>query len=1656
MRVLLAADALTSAYYNSATPHDIPRIASLNVSSIHHQASPAASAPQTASATTAASPATLSSSSTTSYTADTQAATPVNNSVIASALSTSVLPTNNAGQQEQAAALTSSIVASPLDANSLVEFHLVAEDASNAPITNLTAGEDFQLVMFVKDLRPDTSTPTTAGVFSAYANVSYDTSIVAPASGATITYGSFFGIVQSGSLATAGQIIDAGASGSSLTPPGSAEQMLWKVPFHVNASAGSVTFTPSFNNVAGHDTTLYLLNTAVPAAQIQYDTLNLPLGSVPTVSSIAKTDSDPTSAATLHYTVTFSESVTGVDATDFSLVPGAGVTGASITNVSGTGAVYTVTVDRGIGTGTLGLNLVDDDSIKNTANTPLGGAGTGNGNFTGAFYTITNAAPTVASILPTDTNPTNLATVHYAVVFSQSVTGVDTTDFSLVPSAGVTGASITSVTGSGTTYTVTVNRGTGDGTLGLNLVDDDSIKNSDNTPLGGAGTGNGNFTGTPVYTIVTPPKVSVSNVTQPDGNSGFPPVVFTVSLSSASTQQVLVPFSTTDGTASSVPGPNQDYVATSGTVTFAPNQTVALVTVLSVGDPNFDTDETFSLVLGTPTNATLDPAQSVGLATLQNVNFPVFSVNNVSQLEGNSGQTPFEFTVTLPGPIATPATLEFQTQDGTAGTADNDYVATSGTLTFAINTTAQVITVMVNGNTTPEPNEDFHLVLTNPTNATFGSGTGIATGTILNDDGPRISFVNNHVSQAEGNSGQTPFVFTVSIATAPTSGTVSVAYTTQDGADPNHSATASSDYTAVSGTLTFSPGDPITQTITVEVNGDLLNEADEDFNVVLSNATNASLLETTATGTILNDDPAPLLSIVAPAPITQGTTGSQPDVFTVNLSAPSGQAITVAYAARNGDNPDAAESGIDFQDVTATLTFAPGTTQQLITVNILGETINEANENFKVQLFNSVNAGNAGTGQDLVTAIATINNVNPLPTLSISDLAPQNQGAAGTTTNFVFTVSITPVSGRTITVAYNTSDGTATTADNDYVATSGTLTFNPDVQTQLITVVVNGDNTAEADETFHVNLGAAQNVVLGQTVATATILNAGATGISIGNVSQPEGNSGTTPFLFTVSLSNPSNQAVTVNYTTMDGSATTANLDYVSQTGTLTFAPNTTSQVITVLVNGNTVFEPDENFSVVLSNPTGATIGTATAIGTIQNDDSAPSISIGDVSQLEGTSGQTPFVFTVSLSSLTGQAVTVSYATADGTATTANNDYVATSGMLTFAPGGATTQTITVNVIGDLVNKPNENFFVNLSNPSNATFSKQQATGTIQSQTVITPSTLSGSVFLDLNGNGVQDGNEKALTGTVVTLKGTADGNVAVNRTTTVASDGTYQFTGVNPGSYSVIYNESADFLPGKVQVGSQGGTIAGTSTQPAMLVVITDPGGITGTSNNLLVPGAKPEAVSQRQFLASSRLSTNTVSTAAALASPASPNANSLLATTASGSDLITQNGDTVTVHGTAGDDTFQFVAGAMNTVSINGVTRQFSSASVKNFVFDGGGGNDTATLTGSSGDDVASLGIGSGTLTGANYSVSVNNVTSLSVNGGGGHDVATLQDSAFNDHLEALGDTATISNDLGFATSVAAFAQVNAKSSNGGTDTAHVGAVDFALAQEGAWMPN
>ncbi len=647
----------------------------------------------------------------------------------------------------------------------------------------------------------------------------------------------------------------------------------------------------------------------------------------------------------------------------------------------------------------------------------------------------------------------------------------------------------------------------------------------------------------------------------------------------------------------------------------------------------------------------------------------------------------------------------------------------------------------------------------------------------------------NDVSLAEGNSGTTSFTFTVSLSQVA-AGTVTVNYATANG-----SATlADFDYQAASGTVTFVP--PSTsQPVTVLVNGDCKVEGQENFVVNLSAAVGATIADNQGSGFINNDDIANDISI-GNATLAEGNSGQTIFNFPVtmltnNCGSPP---VTVNYTTANGT---ATLADSDYQLTFGTLTFTPnpgGPPQtQNISVLVNGDCKSEGRETFVVDLSAAVNAVISDT-----QGSGTINNDDGVNDISIGDVTLAEGNSGQTTFNFPVTLLTNNCSNvpDSVTVAYTTANGTATLADSDYQLTFGTLTFTPNPggppQTQNISVLVNGDCQSEGQENFVVNLSAAVNAVISDGTGTGFINNDdGANDISIGDVTLAEGNSGQTTFNFPVTLltNNCGSAPVTVNYTTANGTATLADGDYQLTFGALTFTPNPggppQTQNISVLVNGDCKTEGQENFVVNLSAAVNAVISDTQGSGTINNDDTANDISIGDVTLAEGNSGQTTFNFPVTLvTNNCGNApnsVTVSYATANGTATLADSDYQLTSGTLTFTPnpgGPPQTQNISVLVNGDCKPEGQETFVVNLSAAVNAVISDTSGSGTISNDEAANDISI-GDVTLAEGNSGQTTFNFPV---TLVTNNcDTALNSVTVNYTTAsgtaTLADSDYQFT---------------------------------------------------------------------------------------------------------------------------------------------------------------------------------------------------------------------------------------------------------------------------------------
>ena len=276
---------------------------------------------------------------------------------------------------------------------------------------------------------------------------------------------------------------------------------------------------------------------------------------------------------------------------------------------------------------------------------------------------------------------------------------------------------------------------------------------------------------------------------------------------------------------------------------------------------------------------------------------------------------------------------------------------------------------------------------------------------------------------------------------------------------------------------------------------------------------------------------------------------------------------------------------------------------------------------------------------------------------------------------------------------------------------------------------------------------------------------------------------------FTVSLSSASTSAVTVGYTTSNGTAT-AGSDYIATSGTLTFAPGETSRTVAIIVNSDATAEAKETFTVTLSNPSGATLTDASGTGSITDPATIPTppvtpvtpvtpvalpkVSIADLAVTEGNGTHAHFMFTATLDKASATAVSVGYATANGTAT-AGVDYTAANGTISFAPG-VTTQQVHVDILGDTTVEPNETFSVTLSNPSGVSIARATATGNILNDDLAgtTPPTT-GANYVDIMTYGMFHSSDHTGMDALV------GGRTAITTEAVVAYNDLRRFAGLAP-----------------------------------------------------------------------------------------------------------------------------------------------------------------------------------------------------------------------------------------------------------------------------------
>ena len=772
---------------------------------------------------------------------------------------------------------------------------------------------------------------------------------------------------------------------------------------------------------------------------------------------------------------------------------------------------------------------------------------------------------------------------------------------------------------------------------------------------------------------VSGPSLSINDVTQNEGNEESSVFTFTVSLSAPASVPVTFDIATQDNTATVA---DNDYVPRNltGQTIPAGMQTYTFQVTINP-DGNIEPNETFFVNVTNVSGASVSDGQGIG--TIVTDDSPLLSINDVSISEGNSGTTTFTFTVSATKPAPAPGiTFDIATADGTAQddnpvSEDNDYVARSLTgQTIATGLQTYTFDVTVNGDLLVEPNETFFVNITNvSSNAVLGDGQG--QGTIQNDDASQVN-----ISQIYGGGGNSGATYRNDFVELFNRGTTSVditGWTIQQASATGTSWSVTG--LCPSGPCVIAPG--------------------KYFLVQMASggAVGANLPTADATGTSNLSVTAGKIALVNNAVTLSGN------------GCPFGSSIVdfVGY----GTTADCSENNTD----------APAHSNTTADFRKSGGCI-DTNDNAADFLTSTPNPRNSSSpANDCSTGFR--------PDITINDVSV-TEGNSGTKT-VDFTVSLSAANPtQTVTVNFATADGSASSS-SDYQANSGLVSFSPGQTSQPVTITINGDTSLESNETFFVNLSNPTNAAILDGQGQGTILEDDSPPtLTIADVSQNEGNASTTTFTFTVHLSAPAlTGGVTFDIATADGTAqdggVSEDTDYVGQSLTSQTIPaGSQDYLFNVTVNGDLSIEPNETFSVNVSNVTGATVGDGTAVGTIQNDDS-PVLNVNDLSMSEGgAETTTTFTFTVT-STLPAPAggITFDIATQDGTAHDDNpvsedNDYVAGSATGLTIPAGMTTATFNVTVNGDTLVEPNETFFVNVTNATNATINDGTGQGTIQ------------------------------------------------------------------------------------------------------------------------------------------------------------------------------------------------------------------------------------------------------------------------------------------------------------------------------------------------------
>ncbi|MDF1664620.1 MAG: Calx-beta domain-containing protein [Planctomycetota bacterium] len=594
-------------------------------------------------------------------------------------------------------------------------------------------------------------------------------------------------------------------------------------------------------------------------------------------------------------------------------------------------------------------------------------------------------------------------------------------------------------------------------------------------------------------------------------------------------------------------------------------------------------------------------------------------IDDVSVNEGTLTTQILSFTISLTTPSQNTVEVTAETLSGTATTTDGDFNSNTQTLIFAPGLTTMSFNVNINRDEKVESDEQLSVNLRSPVGATILDSVG--RGIIRNDD---VSIQISDVSILEGSTGTQTVNVPVTIAQSLSRALRFTVNSTDGSAVSTGANLGDSDFVAVSGHFVI-PAGMTSVNVPLTINSDDINETSESLTLILSNpqlglgngffqSVNFPIARS-GTLTIDNDD---LIEIrIDDITDIEGTFAASTLTFTISISGLSQNSISVDV---NTQDDSATLAGSDYSGITnQTVLFNPGTVSQTVNVTVNADPAEEGDERFFVNLSNLM--ANAGVTIVDSQGIGSIENDDA--TLTIQD-ATFAEGSGGVNTVNV-AVTLSQVLNEDLRFSVLSTDGSASSSgtnlgDNDFTAISGTFLIPAGMTSVNVPIGISTDTIDEGSETFFLSvsnleldrgIGGFQSVNFSVLrTATLTLTDDDDVAISINDVQLNEGNAGQTSFSFLVTLSNPSVATVQVQARTSDGTATTANGDYSSNSAVLSFAPGELAKTFTVNVNGDVVDELNETFNVNLTTPVAGLGGNGSTtiidnlgVGTISNDE---------------------------------------------------------------------------------------------------------------------------------------------------------------------------------------------------------------------------------------------------------------------------------------------------------------------------------------------------------------------------------------------------------------------------------------------------------------------